>query len=77
VDLVEFLTREGISYVDTLPALRRSIKDQLYAPTTRDMHPGKNGYRVIGKTVVDYLIKHAFDGSVGQAAHAKLSVKPH
>ncbi|MBX3300759.1 MAG: hypothetical protein KF693_00940 [Nitrospira sp.] len=58
IDLVDFLSREGIAFVDTLPALRRSIKDQLYAQTTRDMHPGKNGYRVIGETVVEYLLKH-------------------
>lgn len=59
LDLLEFLSREHIAYVDTLPALRRAITNQLYAQTTRDMHPGKNGYRVIGDTVVEYLLDHA------------------
>jgi hypothetical protein len=53
--LVEFLRREGIAYVDTLPALKQSVKRQLYAQTTRDMHPGRNGYKVIGEAVVEYL----------------------
>lgn len=54
-DLVEFLSSESIAYVDTLPALRRSVENQLYAQTTRDMHPGRNGYRVIGEAVAEYL----------------------
>jgi len=53
--LVEFLENAGISYVDTLPALKQSVDKQLYAQTTRDMHPGRNGYKVIGETVAQYL----------------------
>jgi hypothetical protein len=53
--LFEFLAQEGIEYVDTLDALRQSVGKQLYAQTTRDMHPGKNGYRVIGEIVAEYL----------------------
>jgi hypothetical protein len=51
----DFLEREAIPYVDTLPALRRASGEQLYAQTTADMHPNKNGYRVIGETVADFL----------------------
>src|SRR5262249_6221702 len=46
--LVEFLDRNKIAYVDTLPALKRHLADQLYTRSDRDMHPSKNGYRVIG-----------------------------
>ncbi|MCS6316240.1 MAG: hypothetical protein H8K05_00345 [Nitrospira sp.] len=55
--LLDFLVGADIAYVDTLPALRRSVGQQLYAQTTRDMHPGKNGYRVIGEAVAEYLAR--------------------
>jgi hypothetical protein len=42
-----FLTRLGIPFVDTLQPLRQSMSDGLYAKSERDMHPGRNGYRVI------------------------------
>jgi hypothetical protein len=54
-DLHGFLDGAGILYLDTLPALKQSLGDQLYAQTTRDMHPSKNGYRVIGKAVAEHL----------------------
>jgi lysophospholipase L1-like esterase len=57
--LVDFLDAHGIAYVDTLPALTHAVSDRLYARTTRDMHPGRNGYRVIGETVAAYLKQHA------------------
>ena len=45
------LTDAGIQYVDVLPALKSSLATQLYARTAADMHPGKNGYRVIAEEV--------------------------
>jgi hypothetical protein len=45
------LSEQGIPYVDTLPALTKSVEQQLYARTASDMHPGKNGYRVIAEAV--------------------------
>jgi len=53
--LLEFLDAAKIPYVDTLPALRRRVTDQLYTRSDRDMHPGKNGYRVIGEAVAEFL----------------------
>jgi hypothetical protein len=47
----EFLTESHIPYVDPLPALKRSVGDELYARSATDMHPSKNGYRVIGQAV--------------------------
>lgn len=47
----EFLTQSNIPYVDPLPALKRSMGDELYARSATDMHPSKNGYRVIGEAV--------------------------
>jgi hypothetical protein len=51
----KFLTDSNISYVDTLPALKRSLRGQLYARTAADMHPNKNGYRVIAEVVFETL----------------------
>jgi hypothetical protein len=50
-----FLDDARIPYVDTLPALRRQLGDHLYAASDRDMHPSRNGYRVIGETVAVFL----------------------
>jgi hypothetical protein len=60
--LIEFLASEGIAHLDTLPALKQSIGNQLYAQTTRDMHPGKNGYKVIGEAVAEYLNRASSGG---------------
>ena len=38
-----------ISYIDTLPALRNSLSQELYARTAADIHPNRNGYRLIGE----------------------------
>jgi hypothetical protein len=56
-ELFEFFHRSGIRYVDTLPALKRSVRNDLYVRSDRDMHPGKNGYKVIAETVGEYLTK--------------------
>jgi lysophospholipase L1-like esterase len=49
------LQQAGIPYIDTLPALRAAVGQQLYARTAQDMHPNKNGYRVIAQTVAEHL----------------------
>src|SRR5262249_13192197 len=48
--LGDALDRAGIPYVDALPALRAAVTHGLYAQSTADMHPGQNGYKVIGYT---------------------------
>jgi hypothetical protein len=53
--LTEFLDVAGIEHLDVLPALKRSVRKHLYALSTRDMHPGRNGYEVIGDVVAEYL----------------------
>jgi hypothetical protein len=45
------LRAAGIEYVDTLPALRAALQDELYARTASDMHPNRNGYRVIAEAI--------------------------
>jgi hypothetical protein len=50
-----YLTEAGIPYVDTLPLLKTSVQNQLYARTAADMHPNGNGYRVIARAVSDAL----------------------
>ena len=51
----KFLIDSKIAYVDTLPALKRSREHELYARTAADMHPNRNGYRVIAEAVFDAL----------------------
>jgi hypothetical protein len=53
--LFEFLDNAGIPRIDTLEALRRDVSNQLYTHSDRDMHPGRNGYHVIGDTVARFL----------------------
>lgn len=51
------LSQAGIEYVDTLPMLRKFASQQLYARTAGDMHPGANGYRVIGETINEFIAR--------------------
>ncbi|MGA8868106.1 MAG: SGNH/GDSL hydrolase family protein, partial [Candidatus Sulfotelmatobacter sp.] len=51
----KFLVDSNIPYVDPLPALRASVENQLYARSAGDMHPGKNGYRVIAQAAFAVL----------------------
>jgi hypothetical protein len=51
----QFFTDSNISYVDTLPALKASAQDAIYARSASDMHPNKSGYRVIAQAVFDAL----------------------
>lgn len=53
--LLEYLDHAGIAYVDTLPALRRRVGDRLYTRSGEDMHPNRNGYRIIGEVVGEFL----------------------
>jgi hypothetical protein len=53
--LVGFLDQAGIPYVDTLPALRRNVADRLYTRSDADMHPNRNGYRIIGEVVGEFI----------------------
>ena len=49
------LTDSNISYVDVLPELKASRQNELYARTAADMHPNKNGYRVIAEAILECL----------------------
>jgi hypothetical protein len=53
--LEQFLDGAGIPYVVTLPALRERVTERLYYRGPADMHPGPNGYRVIGESVAGFL----------------------
>ena len=50
-EMFSFMDQNGIAYVDVLPALKKSVSEKLYARTAADMHPGRNGYRVIGEAI--------------------------
>lgn len=50
--LIEHLNANKIPFVDSLPALvQASASDKLYANSAQDMHPNKNGYRVIAEAI--------------------------
>lgn len=66
--LINFLDDAGVDHLDVLPALQRSVGNQLYAQSTRDMHPGKNGYKVIGEAVAEYLRSSRGAGSALSAS---------
>jgi hypothetical protein len=53
--LTAFLEKNHINYVDTLPALRKAVQNELYYRGPADMHPSANGYGVIGKVVAEFL----------------------
>jgi hypothetical protein len=52
-----FLEGSGIATVDTLPALKASVGHELYTRSAGDMHPSRNGYRVIAEAIVAALQK--------------------
>ena len=49
--LFQFFNESGIHYVDTLPALKQGVEHELYARTAQDIHPNKNGYKVIAEAI--------------------------
>ena len=51
----KFMTDNNIAYVDSLPGLKKSTSQELYARTAADMHPSKNGYRVIAEAISEHL----------------------
>jgi hypothetical protein len=64
--LEKFLDDAGIPHVAALPALRARVSEQLYYRGPADMHPGPNGYRVIGETVAAFLRQSDTAGNSGQ-----------
>jgi len=64
--LERFLDDNGIPHVAALPALRERVSEQLYYRGPADMHPGPNGYRVIGETVAGFLRQSDTAGHSGQ-----------
>jgi hypothetical protein len=54
-ELLNVLDTAGIPHVDVHAALSRQVSTQLYTFSDQDMHPNRNGYRVIGETVAEFL----------------------
>lgn len=51
----KYLADSNIPYVNPLPALQKSSGQGLFAKSAEDMHPNKNGYRVIAEAVSERL----------------------
>jgi lysophospholipase L1-like esterase len=49
------LQQDNISFVDLLPAMEKaSENEKIYTSDSSDMHPNKNGYRVIAEAIAQY-----------------------
>jgi hypothetical protein len=54
--ITDFFNRSAIEYVDVLPSLQEGItKGRLYNSSSEDMHPNKNGYRIIAECVARHM----------------------
>jgi hypothetical protein len=53
--LFQFLSDSHIPYVDPLPELKSHVGEGLYARSAGDMHPGRNGYRVIAESIAEAM----------------------
>jgi hypothetical protein len=62
----QFLTDSTIAYVDPLSALKSAVEHELYARTAGDMHPNRNGYRVIAEAVSEAVKRDSTLGAAQQ-----------
>jgi hypothetical protein len=53
--VIAALDAAGIPHIETLPELRRHLRNHLYVRSDKDMHPNRNGYHVIGDAVAQFL----------------------
>jgi hypothetical protein len=65
----QFMIGMKIPYLDPLPELQRSVGQSLYAASAGDMHPSKNGYRVIAEAVAEQLHQFEVDKQAAATAH--------
>jgi len=67
----KFLTDTNIPYVDPLPALQRAVGngDKFFADSAGDMHPNKNGYRIIAEAVAKQLNQFEVDKQAAATSH--------
>jgi hypothetical protein len=67
--LFEFMTDTNIPYVDPLSRMQSSVTQGLYVASAGDMHPGKNGYRVIAEAIAEQLKHVQVDEQGAASAH--------
>lgn len=69
--LFDTLEHNDIHYVDLLPAMEKASEtERIYTYSAVDMHPNKNGYRVIAEAISQHLI-----GLAGRAKSARVEEK--
>ena len=57
-ELFRMFNQEKISFVDLLPAMEKATeKERIYTYGVTDMHPNKNGYRVIAEAISQSLTR--------------------
>jgi hypothetical protein len=67
-----FLAEESIDCVDTLPSLRASVENGIYAKAAGDMHPNRGGYKLIG----DAAFRTLYEGKDPGACIVPLKDEP-
>jgi hypothetical protein len=51
----KFMSDSNIAYIDPLPALQQSAEQGVFTKSAGDMHPNKNGYRIIAEATSEGL----------------------
>jgi hypothetical protein len=68
-ELFRMFKQEKISFVDLLPAMEKATeKERIYTYGATDMHPNKNGYRVIAEAISQSLAPANVPPAVGGPA---------
>ena len=54
--IVSFFRNSNLEYIDLLPIMKYSInREKLYSNSAVDMHPNRNGYRVMAEEIAVYI----------------------
>jgi lysophospholipase L1-like esterase len=64
-----FFADSNIEYVDTLAGLTKAAERKIYTRLARDMHPNRDGYRVIAESVFEGLKQLKSMQAAAPAAH--------
>lgn len=64
-ELFAFFSASSIAYADALPALQRAAEHKIFTRSARDIHPRRDGYRLIAEAVFEEVKKDQGAGGQG------------